>query len=295
MIQAGTNMINDWKDADRDNENVEGIRPFTGGSRMVQLGLISRSDMGFFGLMISCVAALIGIYLVFASGWGLIPLICYGLLAGLFYTGAKDKFSFINLAPGIAEFLIATTFGVLMTMGAFYVQTGYFTLQIFLISLPLAILITNVLLINQFQDAESDQKTAKNTLVVRIGKRRAKDLLFGLFIAAYAIITVLPIMDFAPYTLYFTFLSIPFAVQAIRYTHRNYNKTAIDLISGNAHTAIAHLFAGLLLVFAFLLDASSVLLPILYFIASMLLVGWVWNYIERKRKTMDSFRIAIKK
>lgn len=295
MIQAGTNMINDWKDADRDNENVEGIRPFTGGSRMIQLGLISRSDMGFFGMLISAVAALIGIYLVFTAGWGLVPLILYGLIAGVFYTGGKGKFSFINLAPGIAEILIATTFGVLMTMGAFYVQTGYFTLQIFLISLPVAILITNVLLINQFQDAESDGKTEKNTLVVRVGKQKSKNILIGLFVAAYAIVTLLPLLGYAPYTLYFTFLSVPFALQAIRYTQRNYDKTAVDLISGNAHTAIAHLFAGLLLVFAFLLKGPGFLLPVLYLAASLALVVWVWNYIERKRKTMDNFRLAIKK
>lgn len=295
MIQAGTNMINDWKDADRDSENVEGIRPFTGGSRMIQLGLISRSDMGFFGIIVSSLAALIGIYLVFASGWGLIPLIIYGLLAGLFYTGAKGKFSFINMAPGIAEFLIATTFGVLMTVGAFYVQTGYFTLQIFLLSIPVSIFITNVLLINQFQDAESDEKSEKRTLVVRFGKQKAKNMLIGFFIAAYAIIGLLPVLGYAPYALYFAFLSIPFAFQAIRYTHLNYNKTSVDLISGNAHTAIAHLFAGLLLVFAFLLDGTNLILLLSYLAGSILLVAWVWNYIERKRKAMDSFRLAIKK
>ena len=142
MIQAGTNMINDWKDADRDNENAEGIRPFTGGSRMIQLGLVSRADMGFFGMILSAIAAIIGFYLVAVSGWGLVPLILYGLLAGVFYTAEKGKFSFINLAPGLAEFLIATTFGVLMTMGAFYVQTRYFSLQAFLISLPVGVFIS---------------------------------------------------------------------------------------------------------------------------------------------------------
>ncbi|MEC0092251.1 UbiA prenyltransferase family protein [Paenibacillus macquariensis] len=59
-------MINDWKDAERDNENKSGIRPFTGGSRMIQLGLVSRADMGFFGIILSTSAVLIGIYLVFA-------------------------------------------------------------------------------------------------------------------------------------------------------------------------------------------------------------------------------------
>jgi 1,4-dihydroxy-2-naphthoate octaprenyltransferase len=294
MIQAGTNMINDWKDADRDNENAEGVRPFTGGSRMIQLGLISRSDMGFFGMLLSGIAAIIGIYLVFASGWELLPLMGCGLLSGLFYTGEKGKFSFINAAPGIAEFLIATTFGVLMTLGAFYIQTGYFSLQVFLLSLPAAILTTNVLIINQFQDAQSDMKTKKNTLVVRLGKIRAKNILIALFMAAYSIIALLPVLGFAPYTLYFAFLSIPFAGQAVRYIQLNYDKTSVDLIPGNAHTAIAHLFAGLLLVFAFLMKGAGFILPVLYFASSLLLVIWVWNYIERKRKDMDHFRLTFK-
>lgn len=295
MIQAGTNMINDWKDADRDNENVEGIRPFTGGSRMIQLGLISRADMGFFGMILSGIAAIIGFYLVAVSGWGLVPLILYGLLAGLFYTSEKGKFSFINMAPGLAEFLIATTYGVLMTMGAFYVQTGYFSLQAFLISLPVALFISNVLLINQFQDAESDARSGKKTLVVRLGKLKAKNVLIAGFVVGYAIIALLPVLGYSTYNIYFSFLSVPFAVQAIRYAHQNYNKTAVDLISGNAHTAINHLFAGLLLVFAFLLNELSTVLVSVYFVAAVLFVLWVWRYIEHRRKTMINFRLNIRK
>ncbi len=295
MIQAGTNLINDWKDADRDNENIEGIRPFTGGSRVIQLGLISRSDIGFFGIVLCVLAFLIGLYLVIAAGWGLIPLILYGLISGLFYTSEKGKFSFINVAPGLAEFLIATTFGVMMTMGAFYVQTGYYSLQAFLISLPVALFISNVLLINQFQDAESDLKSDKKTLVVRLGKRNAKNILIACFILAYAIVALLPVFGFAPYTLYFAFLSMPFAFQAIRYAQKNYDKNSADLVPSNAHTAIAHLFTGLLLVFAFLLSGLGFIVPALYLIASLLLVFWVWHYIERQRKTMNIFRIAIGK
>jgi 1,4-dihydroxy-2-naphthoate octaprenyltransferase len=213
----------------------------------------------------------------------------------LFYTNEKGKFSFINLAPGLAEFLIATTFGVMMTMGAFYVQTGYYSLQAFLISLPVALFISNVLLINQFQDAESDAQSGKNTLVVRLGKRKAKNILIGCFFAAYAVIALLPLLGYAPFTFYFAFLSIPFAVQAIRYAQKNYDKNSADLIPSNAHTAIAHLFTGLLLVFAFLLRGLGFILPVLYLIASLLLIFWVWHYIERQRKTMNNFRLAIGK
>lgn len=297
MIQAGTNMVNDWKDADRDQDNVGGIRPFTGGSRMIQLGLISRADMGFFGMLLSGIAAAIGVYLTIVAGLGLLPLILYGLLAGVLYTGEQGRFSFINMSTGVAEFLIATTYGVFMTMGAFYVQTGSFTLEVFLISLPVAILITNVLLINQFQDAESDQKSKKNTLVVRLGKEKSKNILIFFFILAYLIIGALPLVGMAPMELYFAFLSLPFAIQAIRYTQKNYDKTSVDLISGNAHTAIAHLFSGLLLVFAYLLQIQdqSLVLPLVYLAGAIILVAWVWTYIEGKKKDLDQFRLAMKK
>ncbi len=295
MIQAGTNMINDWKDADRDGENRSGIRPFTGGSRMIQLGLISRADMGFFGILLSVTATLIGVYLVVVSGLGILPLIAYGLIAGFFYTAGKGRFSFINLAPGIAEVLIATTYGVFMTMGAYYVQAGQYSLQVVLLSLPVALFISNVLLINQFPDAESDAKTDKKTLVVRLGKRAAKNILIVSFILGYMIIAVLPLFDYAPYTLYFAFLSVPFAIQAIRYAQQNYDKNSVDIIPSNAHTAINHLFSGLLLVFAFLLHSLTLAIPILYLAGSLVLVFWVWHYIERHRKTMNDFRLAFKK
>lgn len=262
---------------------------------MIQLGLISRADMGFFGMVLSLVAALIGIYLAFVSGWGLVPLIAYGLIAGVYYTNSeKGRFSFINLAPGVAEFLIATTFGVLLTMGTFYVQTGYFSLQVFLLSLPVSLLITNVLLINQFQDAKSDERSKKKTLVVRFGRSTAKNILIAFFVITYLAIALLPVLGYAPYSLYFAFLSLPFAIQAIRYTQNNYTKTSIDLISGNAHTAIAHLFTGLLLVFAFLLDSKELAIALAFLAGSLALVAWVWNYIESKRKDMEQFRTVIR-
>ena len=250
--------------------------------------------MGFFGILLMVIATLIGIYLIFVSGWGLIPLIVYGILAGWFYTSEGRKFSFINWAPGIAELLIATTYGVFMTMGAYFVLTGSYSLQAFLISLPVAFFISNVLLINQFPDADSDAKTGKNTLVVRIGKRSATMVLIGCFLIGYIIIAILPLIDYAPYSIYYSFLSIPFAFQAIRYAWSNYDKNAADMIPSNAHTAINHLFNGLLLVFAFLLEELTLAIPLIFLAASLLLVFWVWNYIERQRRVMNDFRNAFK-
>lgn len=295
LVQTGTNLINDWHDAERDNENVEAIRPFSGGSRMIQLGLISRSDIGFFGFLATIIAIIIGIYLTVASGWMLIPIVAYGLIAGVFYTGEKGKFSFINSAPAVGEFLTATVFGVMITLGTFYIQTGYFSFEALLLSLPVSLLIAGVLIINQFPDAKSDEKTNKQTLVVRLGKVKAKNILFTLFGISFLIIALLPILGYAPYNIYFSFIAVSFVIQAIRYIQNNYTKTSFDLISGNAHTAIAHLVTGLLLVFAFLLETSSLLFSLVYLVVSLLLVVWMWNYIETKRKDMESFRASFRK
>jgi 1,4-dihydroxy-2-naphthoate octaprenyltransferase len=294
FIQAGTNMINDWKDAERDAENRTGIRPFTGGSKMIQMGLISRGDMGFFGILLSLTAFFIGVYLVFMSGLGLVPLILYGLIAGLFYTGGKGKFSFINTATGLAEILIATSYGSFMTLGAYFVQTGTYSITVLLVSLPLSLFITNVLLINQFADAESDEKTDKNTLVVRLGKKQAKNVLIGSFIIGYVLIFIYPFLGITNFSIYIALLSIPFALQAIRYAQKSYNANPFDLIPSNAHTAINHLFTGLMLSLAFLIGVTEIVISLVYFVMSFLFVIWVWNYIERQRKVMNSMKEAFR-
>lgn len=294
LVQVGTNMINDWKDAERDGENRSALRPFSGGSRVIQLGLVSRAEMGFWGLSLSLVAAVIGVYLVAVSGLGLLPLILYGLAAGLFYTGVEGRFSFINLAPGVGESLIATTYGVGITLGTYFVQTGGYSWQALLLSLPVALLVTNVLLINSFADAESDAKTEKKTLVVRLGTRRAKNLLLAMFALAYAVVALLPLLGLAPFSIYVAFLSLPFALQAVRYAQRFHGASAVDLAPSNGHTALTHLFAGLLLTFALLLEPLGLLPPLLFLAAALGLVSWVWRYIERQRSVMNEFRSAFR-
>ncbi|NJP37307.1 1,4-dihydroxy-2-naphthoate octaprenyltransferase [Alkalicoccus luteus] len=291
-VQAGTNMINDYLDAERDADNTGSLRPFTGGSRMIQLGLIQKQDMGFFGIVLTAAAAVAGIGLAVVSGPLLLLLIAYGLLAGFFYTGRQGRFSFINASPGIAEFLIATTYGVAMTAGTFYIQTGFFTAEIWLLSIPVAALVTNVLLINQFPDAESDSRTDKRTLVVRIGRRQAKNVVFGLFTVAVGAVVALPLVTDVPLTFYFVLLAVPFLIQAVRYIGKYYESSATDLIPGNAHTAIFHLMTGLLAAITLIMPSIGTFITLILFAAAGGFVLWVWRYIERQRKVMAGFKKA---
>lgn len=300
MIQAGTNMINDWKDAQNgtDDLNREYIRPFNGGSRVIQLGLIKPGDLGFAGIVLSLLALIIGVYLVWVSGWQLLLVVLYGLIAGIFYTGGYGRFSFIRMGTGIAEFLIATAYGLLMVVGTYFVQTGTFDWRVATVSLPVGLLITNVLVINQFQDQEADQKVGKLTLVVRVGKKRTVQV-FTLFnVIAYLTVLVLPLAGWAPYSLYLAFLSIPFTWNAIRYATDNYDKSGTDLVPANAFTAISHLTLGLLMTLGYLyagLGSGGFVYLGVYSVLFIGLVVWVWNYIERQRRVMSSLKIAFQK
>jgi 1,4-dihydroxy-2-naphthoate octaprenyltransferase len=294
MIQAGTNLINDWHDADRDATNLTAVRPFTGGSRVIQLGLITRAEVGFVGLFLSLAALAIGISLVFIKGVELLPLIAYGLLAGLFYTSAKGKFSFINLGVGIAEIIIATTYGVFMTMGAYFVQAGHFSIEAFLVSLVVSILVMNVLVINQFQDRESDEKSGKKTLAVRIGKRNTMIFLTVMFSISMLIPAVLLAFELVPTSILFSYLAVPFIFQAARFGFKFYDQDAVDLIPSNANTAISHLLVGLLLSFAYIIELDVLWLSISSFVVIAGFVFWVWAYIERQRKVMTQFKLSFK-
>jgi len=83
-------------------------------------------------------------------------------------------------------------------------------------------------------------------------------------------------------------------VQAARYAQRYHDASAVDLVPSNGHTALTHLFAGLLMVFALLLEPLGLMLPLLFLAAALGLVAWVWRYIERQRRVMNEFRSAFR-
>ena len=171
FMHAGTNVVNDYFDhvSGCDEINVRFVRPFGGGSRLIQRGLMSPKEVYYGALLFFAIAAGIGLYLAYVSGWGLLIIGAIGLVSGYFYVDPR-----LNLAGrGVGEFLVGLNFGVLIVLGAFYAQTGWIALEPLVASLPLAILIAAVLWINEFQDMEADAAAGKRHVVYRIGRRRA--------------------------------------------------------------------------------------------------------------------------
>ena len=168
----------------------------SGGSRAVELGLITLKKTKILGnlmiiIALSCIIILsINIYFQtgsFVNIYGVCIIGFLGLFLAYFYTAEPLKFS---SRKGLGELTIFLTFGPLLTLGSFFamsntsIEISFQVLQNFvLIGIPLGLLTTNILLINQFPDLKSDKKSNKINLVVLFGKKYSRWLyLVNLFV-----------------------------------------------------------------------------------------------------------------
>jgi 1,4-dihydroxy-2-naphthoate octaprenyltransferase len=250
-LHAGTNVANDYFDhKSRDDEiNVEFVRPFSGGSRLIQKGLLTPRAVLVESLVLFAIGGVIGVYLAATRGPMILVLGLIGAFCGFFYTAPP-----VNIAArGIGELTVGLNFGTLMTLGAYYVQVGRFSTGAFLASLPVAILIADVLYINEFPDYTADKAVGKTHLVVRLGKEKAVWGYLALTLAAYVSILV-PVLARAipPYCL-LALVTLPIAMKAIRVAVSNYADSP-KLAPANAATIQLHMLTGLLVAVGFILD-----------------------------------------
>jgi 1,4-dihydroxy-2-naphthoate octaprenyltransferase len=243
-LHAGVNMTNDYFDHTwgSDEVNEEFAAPFTGGSRLIQMGIVSPKTMLGQGLAFFLAGGLIGLFLACTRGPWVLWLGSFGALTGFFYTAPPFRL----VATGIGELFIGLDFGVLMVLGAYYTQATELSWEAAIASLPVALLIGAVLYINEFQDMKADQAVGKNQIVVRLGRRRAA-LGYGfLMIATYgSLVLGVALAGVSPFAL-LGLLTAPLAWQAFQIARANYDNLPA-LVPANVNTIKTHLFTGALM------------------------------------------------
>lgn len=251
LIQAAANVINDYWDhkSGNDEVNVEFLRPYTGGSRMIQKGLLSPNEVLVEAIILFAGGIVIGLFLTYMKGDGILYLGLVGVLSAYFYTAPPFKLVF----RGIGELFIGLDFGILLTVGAFYVQTGFFALEPLIASLPIALLVTAILYINEFQDYKADKKVGKNHLVARMGKKRAQ-VGYGIMMWTTYISIVAGVVAqiISPWTL-LGLITIPIAMKAVNTAKVHYDDY-LKLAPANVGTIMSHLLTGLLMSIGYLID-----------------------------------------
>jgi 1,4-dihydroxy-2-naphthoate octaprenyltransferase len=243
-LQACTNIKNDLDDqvSGADDRNRTPILGFTGGSRVLQRGLATRSELLAATLLFGVLSAAIGLYFALAGRPAVLLFGLAGLFVGFVYTGPPFKLA----NRGLGELAVALAFGVGIVCGTAYVQAGTVPTLALAASIPVSVLVALILFINGFQDAASDDEVAKRTAVVRLGQRRASrmyPLIAGaaaLVLVFFVIAGVLPafaLLGLAGYPLFF---------KATRVA-RQYFDQPMELVPANAYTVVGHLASALAL------------------------------------------------
>lgn len=163
--QAGVNVFNDYYDHlnGSDEANVDRLFPFTGGSRFIQNGVMSPRQTLLYALILFAGVIAGGLWLIATRGAGLFWIGFSGLLIGWAYSAPPLKLN----SRGLGEVCVAAGF-LLIVAGADFVQRGALSLNPWLIGLPYALLVTNILYINQFPDRAADIQAGKLHWVARL-------------------------------------------------------------------------------------------------------------------------------
>lgn len=251
FIHAGTNLANDFFDhlagCDEANPNPT---PFSGGSRLIQDGLVSPKKILYASLIFFILGSSIGLYLNYVCGKNVILVLgIIGVFLGIFYTARPFRIGY----GSFGELAVGVGFGPLMVMGAYYVQAKEIPLGAFLISIPVGILIALVLFINEFPDYAGDKAVGKRTLVVILGKPSAVILYHLLLASAYISVLLLIVFKYLPATCLIVFLSLPLAFRAFMISRKNFDKI-YELLPANASTIGLHSLIGVLLCSGVILD-----------------------------------------
>jgi 1,4-dihydroxy-2-naphthoate octaprenyltransferase len=159
------------------------------------------------------------LFLAWRSGWALLILGVVGFAGGFFYTGEPLNYKRRGLAVMIVFFLM----GVCMVAGAYSAVAGAFSWKVVLISVPVSLLVSLILLANELRDYESDSRNALRTLAVRIGYPRAVVVYCALLACAYASPALLMLGGFYPPS-WLIYLALPFTVPPFMFMPRSPEK-----------------------------------------------------------------------
>ena len=178
-IQVATNYANDYSDGVRGTDDVR-----VGPVRLVAGGLASARAVKLAAFGAFGVAGLVGLALAVAVGPELIVVGAACLAAGWFYTGGSHPYGYV----GLGEVAVFVFFGVVATVGSAYVHLEHVSGLAVLASVPVGLLATALLVVNNLRDIPTDAASGKRTLAVRMGDRNTRVLYVGCVAGAFALV-----------------------------------------------------------------------------------------------------------
>jgi 1,4-dihydroxy-2-naphthoate polyprenyltransferase len=249
-VHLGLNVANDVFDtlSGADQANVTPTQ-FSGGSRVILYGLLSLRQMVLLMVGFYAVGAGIGLYLAVTRGfWPLFWIGVSGLFISLFYTAPPFRF----VHRGLGELMVFLGFGPIMTIGAYYVQARAWSWEAIYASLPIGLLVTMILYMNEVPDRPGDAAAGKRTLPVRFPK---ESVIAGYVLSvavAFGLILFGAIFGVIPRPTIIALAAVPMAVQVYGGLREHYeNPYALMPFMGK--NVQLHMATGVLLILGYVI------------------------------------------
>jgi 1,4-dihydroxy-2-naphthoate octaprenyltransferase len=214
FIQIGTNLSNDYSDARRGADTEDRLGPV----RVTAGGLVPPKQVLIATYVAFGLAAAVGAYLVATAGWELLLVGVASILAGVLYTGGPRPYGY----EGLGEAFVFLFFGLVAVTGTFFAQREELNWESFVLAVPVGLLATAILMVNNIRDMETDRRAGKKTLAVRLGRAKAR---IGLAAVVYVAFITAPLAwalggeHLTPWLL-LPWLALPLAAPIVR-TVRN--------------------------------------------------------------------------
>lgn len=233
-LQVGVNFANDYSDGIKGTDDDR-----VGPIRLVASGLASAKSVKRAAYVSFLIASIAGLWLSLLSTYVLIPIGLICIAAAWGYTGGKNPYGY----RGLGEVSVFIFFGIVATVGSYYVQTETITLMSFIVAIPMGALSCAILTVNNIRDLAKDQIAGKRTVAVRLGDERARRAYVSLLILAH----IAAVATFIPATL-LTLLATPLTFSV--------SKAVLSKASGAALIPVLGKTGKLQLLFAALLATA---------------------------------------
>jgi 1,4-dihydroxy-2-naphthoate octaprenyltransferase len=242
FIQVGTNLSNDYSDARRGADTEDRLGPV----RVTAGGLVPPRQVLIATYVAFGVAVLAGVYLIATAGWELLLVGAASILAGVLYTGGPRPYGY----EGLGEVFVFLFFGVVAVAGSYFAQTEDLAWEALVLAVPVGLLASAILVVNNVRDLETDRRAGKRTLAVRLGRERARWLFVAMVAGAFLSAPLPWVLGSLSPWLFLSWLALPLALPVVRVVRTRTDGPALNgALGGTGQLQLAFcvlLSAGLL-------------------------------------------------
>lgn len=208
LLQIGTNYFNEYFDHRYGLDSIES----QGASTVIFRGEMTTRQVFAGGLFCFGLAALLSLVLIALVGPAIIVFGLIGMAIAYFYSARP----FTLARRGLGDVMVYLAMGLLMTWGAYYVQIPHWSWQMFAASVPVGLLITSILNMNNVRDYQEDLRVQKMTLPVRFGRRFGVWYHTCLLFGSYLAVTLCALLNWLPLWSLLVWITFPLAFLNVR-------------------------------------------------------------------------------